>query len=57
MILWKQVLKQAFWQGKDLQEEIVLLFNVFSNRFNDFVDTSNEENVISRYQTRNAMGL
>ena len=53
-ILWKQVLKQAFGWGEDLQEEVVPLSNVFSNRLNDLVNTSDEEDVISRRQTGNA---
>ena len=48
------MLKQAFGQGKELQEEVVPLSNVFSNRLDDLVNTSDEEDVISRRQTRNA---
>ena len=48
------MLKQAFGRGKDLQEEVVPLSNVFSNRLDDLVDTSNKEDVISRHQTGNA---
>ena len=48
------MLKQAFGQGKELQEEVVLLSNAFSNRLDDFVDTSDKENVIGCRQTRNA---
>ena len=32
----------------------MLLSNVFSNRFDDFINTSNKKNVIKRCQTRNA---
>ena len=48
------MLKQAFGWDEDLQEEVVPLSNVFSNRLDDFVDTSDEEDVISRRWTRNA---
>ena len=48
------MLKQAFGRGEDLQEEVVPLSNVFSNRLDDLVDTSDEEDVISRRQTGNA---
>ena len=48
------MLKQAFGQGEDLQKEVVPLSNVFSNRLDDLVDTSDEEDVISRRQTKNA---
>ena len=53
-ILWKQVLKQAFGRGEDLQEKVVPLSNVFSNRLDDLVDISDEEDVISHRQTGNA---
>ena len=49
--------KQAFGQGEDLQEEVMPLFNVFNNRLDDLVDTSDEEDVISRHQTGNATSL
>ena len=48
------MLKQAFRQSKEFQEEVVLLFNAFSNRLDDFVNTSNKKDVINHYQTRNA---
>ena len=47
------MLKQAFGQGKKLQEKVVLLSNSFSNRLDDLVDTSDKEDVISRRRTRN----
>ena len=53
-LLWKRVLKQAFGQGNELQEEVMLLSNSFNNRLDDFIDTSDEEDVINRRQTRNA---
>ena len=48
------MLKQAFGQSEDLQEKVVPLCNVFNNRLDDLVDTSNEKDVISRRQTGNA---
>ena len=41
-------------QGKELQKEVVLLFNMFNNRFNDLVNSSDKEDVISCRQTKNA---
>lgn len=38
-----------------MQEEVLLLLNMLSNKFNDFVNTFNKQNIISRHQTRNAM--
>ncbi len=37
-----------------MQEEVVPLSNTFSNRLADLVDSSDEEDVISRRQNRNA---
>ena len=36
-----------------MQEEVVSLSNIFSNRFDDLVNSSNKEDVISRCQNRN----
>lgn len=49
------MLKQAFGQEKELQEEIVPLSNIFSNRLDEFVNSSNENDVISYHLNRNAM--
>ena len=46
-ILRKQVLKQVFGRVEDLQKEVVPLSNVFSNRLDDLVNTSDEEDVIN----------
>lgn len=46
------MLKQAFEQGKELQKEVVPLFNIFSNRFDDLVDSSKVKDVITRYKRR-----
>ena len=35
----------------------MLLFNMFSNRFDDLVNISDEEHIISHHQTRNAMSF
>lgn len=51
------MLKQVFGQNKEVQEEIMLLFNIFSNRLNDFIDSSNKEDIISRRPGRNAISL
>lgn len=51
------MLKQAFEQSKELQEEVVPLSNVYSNRIDDLVDSSNKEDIINRYQSRNATCL
>ncbi len=42
-----------FGQGEELQEEVMLLSNTFSNRLDDLVDSSNEEDIISRRRNRN----
>lgn len=47
------MLKQAFRQSEELQEEVVPLFNLFSNRLDDLVDSSDEEDIISRRLGRN----
>ena len=52
-ILQKRVLKQAFEQGKELQEEVVPLSNIFSDRLDKFVDSSDNKDLISRWQRRN----
>ncbi len=49
------MLKQAFRQGEELQEEVVPLSNTFSNRLDDLVDSSDEEDVINCRRNRNAM--
>lgn len=48
------MLKQAFRQGKKLQKEIKPLFNIFSNRLDNLVNSYDEENIISHCQNRNA---
>ncbi len=48
------MLKQAFGQGEELQEEVVSLSNTFSNRLDDLVNSSDKKDVISRRQNRNA---
>ncbi len=48
------MLKQVFGQGGELQEEVMPLSNTFSNRLDNFVDSSDEEDFISRHQNRNA---
>lgn len=48
------MLKQAFGRGEELQEEVEPLSNMFSNRLDDLVDSSDEEDVISRRRNRNA---
>ena len=48
------MLKQAFGRGEELQEEVVPLSNIFSDRLDDLVDSSNNKDVISRRQKRNA---
>lgn len=54
IVLRKRVLKKAFGQGEDLLEEVVPLSNIFSDRLDDLVDSSDNEDVISRRQSRNA---
>ena len=51
------MLKQAFGRGEELQEKVMPLSNVFSNRLDDLVDSSNEEDVICCRRTRNATSL
>lgn len=51
------MLKQAFGQDKGLQEEVELLSNIFNNRLNDFVNSSDKEDIISRYQNRKVTSL
>ncbi len=48
------MLKQTIERDKELQEEVVPLSNTFSNWLDDLVDSSDEEDVISRRQNRNA---
>lgn len=38
-----------------MQEEIVLLSHIFSNKFNDFIDSSNNKDIISYYLKKNAI--
>ncbi len=47
------MLKQAFGRGEELQEEVVPLSNVFSNKLDDLVDSSDEEDAIRCRRTRN----
>ena len=49
------MLKQAFRQGKELQKEVVLLSNMFSNRFDNLVNNSDKEDVINHCQNRNVI--
>ena len=49
------MLKKVFGPGKDLQEEVISLSKMFNNRFDNFVNTSNKEDIISRHQTGNAI--
>ena len=49
------MLKQAFRQCKELQKKVGLLSNIFSNRLNDLVNSSDEEDVINQYHNKNAM--
>ena len=51
------MLKQAFGQSKELEEEVMPLFNIFSNMLDDLTDSFDEEDVISRHQNRNATSL
>ncbi len=51
------MLKQAFGRGGELKEKVMPLSNVFSNRLDDLVDSSDEENVIRCCRTRNATSL
>ncbi len=53
IILRKRVLKHTFGQSKELQEKVVPLSNMISNKLDDLVDSSNGEDVISRRQNRN----
>lgn len=41
-------------QGKNLQEKVMPLFNMFSSRLDNFIGTSDEENIINCHQIRNA---
>ena len=56
-IFWKQMLKQAFRQGEDLQEEVVPLSNIFSNRLDNLVNTFKEKDVISQLHIGNATSI
>ena len=56
-MLWKYILKQVFGQSKELQKEFVSLFNIFSNRLDDFINSSNKKSVIIRRWTRNVTSL
>ncbi len=48
------MLKQVFGRVEELQEEVVPLSNTLNNRLDNLVNSSNEEDVISRRQNRNA---
>lgn len=48
------MLEQAFGQRKKLQKNLVPLFNIFSNRFDDFVHSSDNKNVISCLKKKTA---
>lgn len=49
------MLKQAFRQNKELQEEVVQLSNIFRDRLDDLVNSFDEEYVIIYHQRRNAI--
>ena len=51
------MLKQAIEQDKNLWKKVVLLSNVFSNKLDDFINISDEEDVISHRQIENAASL
>ncbi len=48
------MLKQVFGRDKELQEEVMSLSNMFNNKLDDLVDSSNKEDVISHHQNKNA---
>ena len=47
------MLKLAFGRGKELQEEIMLLSHIFSNKLDDLVDSSDNKDLISGRQYKN----
>lgn len=51
------MLKQAFGQDKELLEEVVSLFNIFNDKFDDFGKSFDDKDVISRCQSGNATSL
>lgn len=48
------MLKPVFEQSKKLQKKVMLLSNLFRNRLDDFVNSSDKEDVIYHCQTKNA---
>lgn len=45
-LLRKRVLKQAFKKIEELQTQVVLLSNLYSNTLNDFVNNLDKKNII-----------
>ena len=51
------MLKQAFGRGEELQEEVVPFSNIFNNRLDGLINSSDDKDVISRRQKKNATSL
>lgn len=48
----KVYLKQAFGQGKELQEKVVPLSNIFSTRLDNLINNSDNKNIINPHQKK-----
>lgn len=49
----KCMLKQVFEKSKEVQKKIMPLSNLFNNRLNDFVNSSDKKNIISHCLDKN----
>lgn len=49
--------KKAFGQAKKMQKKVILLSNIFSNKFDDLVTSFDKEDIIYCHQTKNATSL
>lgn len=56
-MLQNPLLKQAFQQDIALQEKIMLISNIFSNRLNNFSNSFKKKYVIRPYPNRTAINL
>lgn len=57
IILQKRVSIKAFRRVEELQETVVPLSNIFNNKFDDLINSSDKKNVISCRQNRNSISL
>lgn len=53
LLYYQNIYKNRFRQSKELGKKIVSLSNVFSNKFDNFVNSFDKKNVIYCCQTKN----